>query len=558
MINKILTSGLSVALAVGAFAQGDDCSTATAVTGLQALTLDTTLLTTSTFDGGGTCAAGASTINQDGFYQWTATVAGDFQFDTFGSGFDTKLSVHSGLGCAATCVAYNDDTNGLQSQIQVPGVIVGDTFLVQVGGFGTNAGAANLNISTFVDPCTQPDDSFEDNDTCAAAVPIPAGVHPGLLTLDTDTDFYSFVIPAGEIFILSHVVNVGGAMDFDLYDSSCTFLQTEFGNFTYTNATGAPFTLIIEAYNSTAAATCSNYDLEILSVVDPCTVPDDAFEDNDDCATATPMGDGLTTGLVTQEPDLDNYAVTVPAGGTLDVTIYFTDALADVDLYLWEAASIDCGTGSTTANWLARGFSATNDETITWDNTSLVDVDYVIEVRTFTGGGCNYYDLEIMGSTGSSGGGVAFCNPANNNSTGLPTRLMGDMTATGGSGLHIEADQGPTGQFGYFLVGTGSSEPGIMLPMSAGRLCLAVGGGNSIGRYNVTGTQFNSLGSFNGSGVLQNLVGTSSTGTGYDVPSTLPLSGSPTIMPGSTWHFQLWHRENAGSSNFSNGRSFTF
>jgi len=58
--------------------------------------------------------------------------------------------------------------------------------------------------------------------------------------------------------------------------------------------------------------------------------------------------------------------------------------------------------------------------------------------------------------------------------------------------------------------------------------------------------------------VLQNQVGTSTVGSGFDVPATVPITGSPTISAGSTWHFQLWHREAAGASNFSNGLSVTF
>ncbi len=123
MIHKILTTGLTVALAAGAFAQGDDCSTATAISGLQALTLDTSTLSTSGLDGGGTCTTNASHIHKDGFYQWTATTAGDYWFDTYGSAFDTRLSVHTGLGCAATCLIYNDNSfTSIQAQVRVPGV----------------------------------------------------------------------------------------------------------------------------------------------------------------------------------------------------------------------------------------------------------------------------------------------------------------------------------------------------------------------------------------------------------------------------------------------------
>ena len=86
--------------------------------------------------------------------------------------------------------------------------------------------------------------------------------------------------------------------------------------------------------------------------------------------------------------------------------------------------------------------------------------------------------MTITGAGTGGGPGTTFCDPANNNSTGLPTVLSGTLSAPGGSGLHLEASQGPAGEFAYFLVGTGASEPGLMLPGSAGRLCLTLGGGN--------------------------------------------------------------------------------
>ena len=148
-----------------------------------------------------------------------------------------------------------------------------------------------------------------------------------------------------------------------------------------------------------------------------------------------------------------------------------------------------------------------------------------------------------------------FCDPSTANSTGLPTRLVANLGTGIGSGLHLDALQGPPGQFGYFLVGTAPSEPG--LPLGQGRFCLAVTGGNGFARYNVFGDARNSVGQFDAAGVLQNLPGTSTTGIGFDVPTFVsPVLGS--ITTGSTWHFQLWHREAGGSSNFSNGLSVSF
>ena len=189
---------------------------------------------------------------------------------------------------------------------------------------------------------------------------------------------------------------------------------------------------------------------------------------------------------------------------------------------------------------------------LTLDAGSVTSIPFggnLFQPRVFNGAVC----------VGSGGGvGTPFCNPNENNSTGMPTTMSGAFGSGVGSDLHLDVSQGPPNQFGYFLVGTASSEPGVMLPNSSGRLCLALGGGNSVGRYNVTGTQFNSLSQFDAAGMLQNIVGTSGSSSGYDIPTSVPISGSPQIMSGQTWHFQLWHREAGGDSNFSNGLSVAF
>ncbi|MEZ6021620.1 MAG: hypothetical protein R3F17_16475 [Planctomycetota bacterium] len=104
--------------------------------------------------------------------------------------------------------------------------------------------------------------------------------------------------------------------------------------------------------------------------------------------------------------------------------------------------------------------------------------------------------------------------------------------------MHLDVDQGPPTSFGYFLIGTGASDPGT--PISQGVPCLAVSAGNQFGRYNVVGGALNSVGQFDAGGVLQNVVGTSSTGSGFDVPAAIPSIGgviSParpgTSKPGS-------------------------
>ncbi len=685
MTHSFFTSGLSIGLALvptaGAFAQGDDCGTATMVSSTGTFAFDTTLLTTSAFNGGGVCPQGASAIHQDGFFQWQVQTTGTYVIDTENSGFDTQLALHSGTSCAAFCIGYDDDNgSGLLSRL-VRSFTAGDQVLIQVGGFGGGFGTGILNIQPYVqdpacvglpddaleendtcmgavplvagsylglhtdagdadfyqltipsgdlvefelsvvsgtvevilydaactpiafefgsfaysnlaaaplqvvvevfaggqiegpgcadydllvaylpDPCFAAiDDMLEDNDTCMTAVALPLGTTAGLYVSDSDTDFYSVTIPAGGVLSLQHGVTFGGSLEFGLFDSACTLLANEPGDFIRTNLSPAPVDLIVEVRNTSAIHTCAVYDLDVSVTLDPCSAPglDDGFEDNDDCASATTITDGTYPGLFVSKADKDHYAFRVNAGATVTMDILHDVAAGDIDAFLRLASSSQCGLGNGSEE-LADGFTGTNNENLVWTNIGGMALDVILEVSVWpsSNGDCNQYDFVLAGSAGGTG--MAFCDPANNNSTGLPTRLMGDLSAPSGSGLHLEADQGPTGQFGYYLIGTAATEPGIMLPNSAGRLCLQLGEGNSIGRYNVTGTQFNSLGSFDGSGAHQNLVGTSSVGSGFDIPTTVPILGSPTILPGSTWHFQLWHRENGGASNFSNGLSFTF
>ncbi len=209
---------------------------------------------------------------------------------------------------------------------------------------------------------------------------------------------------------------------------------------------------------------------------------------------------------------------------------------------------------------ILSGFS---DGTVTGNTLTLPNEQFHFGILHFPGVHTSLACVDVPPTGGfqamtfaqADPGEATFCDPADSNSTGSATRIAGSMTASGGSGLHLEATQGPPNQFGYFLVGTGVADPG--LPIGSGHLCLAITGGNGFARYNVSGGALNSVGRFDAAGVLQNLVGTSSTGSGYDVPTLIP-SQLGMITAGSTWHFQLWHRDSPSTSNFSNGISVSF
>ncbi|MFT5058149.1 MAG: sulfatase activating formylglycine-generating enzyme [Planctomycetota bacterium] len=154
--------------------------------------------------------------------------------------------------------------------------------------------------------------------------------------------------------------------------------------------------------------------------------------------------------------------------------------------------------------------------------------------------------------------GTPFCNPMNVNSTGLSTTLTGSFGSGVGSDLHLEVTQGVPGELAYFLAGNEVTS-GVVI--SNGLNCLIGTGTAQMYRYDVAGSLSNSVGRFDNAGVFQNLVGTSTVTSGFDVPDTIP-SGTPImILIGDTWHFQVWHRDtpsSSGASNFSNGLSVTF
>ncbi|MCB9907651.1 MAG: hypothetical protein H6830_08035 [Planctomycetes bacterium] len=163
-------------------------------------------------------------------------------------------------------------------------------------------------------------------------------------------------------------------------------------------------------------------------------------------------------------------------------------------------------------------------------------------------------DVNMNGIPDPCEGGVV-CTPLPN-STGWPTNMNIFLAGGPGTGVHVDITSGPPSQFGYLLIGTGLQAPG--LPIGSGVLCLATGAPNLIARYNITGGPLNSVGIFDPFGVMQNLVGTSTSGTGYDIPTAIPAPIGGVILAGQTWHFQYWHRDIPLTSNFSNAVTWTF
>jgi hypothetical protein len=85
----------------------------------------------------------SGTINSV-WWKWTAPQDGLFILDTFGSNFDTYLSLFSGSPSNLTLLAQNDDTSGVQSLVKAQ-VRAGDTYYIAVDGYNENTGNITLN-----------------------------------------------------------------------------------------------------------------------------------------------------------------------------------------------------------------------------------------------------------------------------------------------------------------------------------------------------------------------------------------------------------------------------
>ncbi|MEM1452763.1 MAG: hypothetical protein AAF957_25475 [Planctomycetota bacterium] len=533
----------------------DACTDPEPLAGVGSFVFSTHRATTSGFDGGGSCAPGAASVNQDVFFEWTAPRPGDFSFDTFGSGFDTKLSVHAGSRCSATCVGHDDDSGGgLQSQIVLQGVAGGATFLVQVGGFGTGSGTGLLTIDAFVDPCANTtDDSFEPNEDCASPAPITEGLYTRLFASLTSPDFYAIELQPDEVLEVALGDTPTEDLDLRIYDATCGLLlssSAEVATISTVGATG-PTTFVIEVFLNPnfSGQGCLDYTMRLDVDPDPCVVlGDDPLEPNDSCATATPQGNDDVAGLVIQGDDDDFFRVGLAAGATLDVEIRFLNGDADLDLYLWDHAG-PCGTKVAGEGFgsgaLAIGFTASDDEVIQFTNTSGLARELLVEVTRydFSQGSCAAYDLSISGSNGAFGVGAPYCD-ANPNSTGNVASILalGSRVAAQND-LTVSTSDLPPNTPAFYLV----SSTQFFLPNpggSDGNLCIA----GEIGRYV-------------GAGEIQNSGPAGTVWLALDL-DRVPLANGPAqVLAGDRYNWTTWFRDVNGSgttSNFSDAVEVVF
>ncbi|MCA9651551.1 MAG: hypothetical protein H6712_25960 [Myxococcales bacterium] len=116
---------------------GFDCEDIDLMSALPASDMGTTVGQVDDFTP--SCAMGN---DEDILFEWTAPADGSYSFDTFGSDFDTILTLLS--ACDGTEITCNDDNGGLQSRVALD-MMAGEHVLISLDGYG-ETGNYVLNI----------------------------------------------------------------------------------------------------------------------------------------------------------------------------------------------------------------------------------------------------------------------------------------------------------------------------------------------------------------------------------------------------------------------------
>lgn len=137
---------LSTSLAIAAPPSNDDFDSAITVTEPLPFMNNTNTVEATTAPDDPECAGQGTTV----WYSFTPSENMRIQAKTFGSDYDTTLSVYTGTRGNLTQIACNDDTGSLQSSVTFDAV-AGQTLFFMVGAFGSGPGG-NLVFTVDVAP----------------------------------------------------------------------------------------------------------------------------------------------------------------------------------------------------------------------------------------------------------------------------------------------------------------------------------------------------------------------------------------------------------------------
>ena len=510
--------------------------------------------------------AGTNASNVPDYYSYTMANGEAIVIDVLflHANGDIDLRLYSD----AACTVQIDTAGSVSDNEQVDYTNnTGGPLTVTLKVFPWNVPVCNdysINLTSTPPPVNCPgQDAFEPNDSCAT----PSALAVGLTSLlntnsNSDPDFWTYTMANNELLTIDVLFShAGGDIDARLWgDSGCLATVSTSGSttdneqVTYTNTSGGPVTVVLEVYPFSVPV-CNEYNLQVTSLIDPCVaVADDALEPNDDCSQALALAPGTYTDLVVFKNISDDFfTVSVPDGGDLTVDVLFSTALGDIDCYLYDSSTVGTTCGDK-ANFLDNGFTGSDNEQMTWSNTTGSTQTYYIQVNLWDNAGnenCNDYDLVItvdsptIATVMCVGDGTDGACPCGNESTlgageGCKNSLGAGSILTAAGSTSVAADD-----ISFTVTQARATQPGLLVQGSTvigtafkdGFFCM----GNPTERVEVVFTDGSGTGTTAGSVVTNGL-----------------------ITPGVTRWYQMWNRDPGGvspcgtGSNFSNGLEVTY
>ncbi len=182
------------------------------------------------------------------------------------------------------------------------------------------------------------DDTFEENDSLAAAAAISAGDHPGLKLCGYDVDWYAYDMPAQSgLQIDVSFSHADGNIEALLFDASHNELdrsdtETDNERLQVGNETGG----MVYAQIYKTGPLEHSYGLTVTAFDEPiCN--DDIHEENDDEATATPVSDSIAwPDLMLCAGNIDWYRITLPDYGLLETAITYNPVVTPFQVILYD------------------------------------------------------------------------------------------------------------------------------------------------------------------------------------------------------------------------------
>ncbi len=265
----------------------------------------------------------------DDWYNITIATGTTITVDTYftHSTGDLDLSLYNSTGQVNVSQSYSD-----HERVSFTALSTGN-HSIRVYRYGsTTFNYYNMTISVTSPPDV--DDTYEENDVQSMATILIAGNYLNLNC--KDDDWYNVSVTVGytvraDIFFQNSIGDLNLALYYPVTLRNWSTGTTDHEVVSWIAASTGLYS--IRVYK--AGASNNHYNLTI-AIIPPSG--DDAFEDNDLQSQAWPISTGTYNSLVCGDDDWFN--ITVTAGSTLYVDIYFSQSVADLDLQLYNASGL--------------------------------------------------------------------------------------------------------------------------------------------------------------------------------------------------------------------------